>query len=172
MTPQLDLPPGLPVAALELPATPASARLARLYLRDCAATLAASSRLPRSVPAEPVPVVGEDVLDSVLDTATLLVSELVTNAVLHARTPLTLGLSLRGGPLRLLAWVEDSCLLLPQRRSYSPTSGTGRGIALVADLADSWGVDEVRCGKRVWFTLELHSRERSVEFDLDAVEAL
>jgi PAS domain S-box-containing protein len=47
--------------------------------------------------------------------------------------------------------VEDRGLQAPSRRSYSDSSGTGRGLAMVEDTVRSWGVEELEDGKVVWF---------------------
>lgn len=93
----------------------------------------------------------EDVLDPVL----LLVSELVTNAVLHATGPVRLGVARNGAGVRVQ--VADASPVLPVRRRSSASATTGRGIALLDDLADAWGVDRPGTGKVLWFTLSATS---------------
>jgi anti-sigma regulatory factor (Ser/Thr protein kinase) len=88
-----------------------------------------------------------------IDTATLLVSELVTNAVLHARSSSELALRRIGGRLRVE--ITDASAVGPTRRSYPPDAGTGRGMMLVEALAVRWGSERDGDGKRVWFELEL-----------------
>ncbi|MDQ4070984.1 MAG: PAS domain S-box protein [Actinomycetota bacterium] len=86
------------------------------------------------------------------DGATLLVSEVVTNAVLHAGSELRL----RCRPTRFGVRVEvsDRSPLIPSVRHYEPEATTGRGLALVSALATSWGVDRDGDGKTVWFELD------------------
>lgn len=98
------------------------------------------------------------------DTAVLLVSELVTNAVLHARTDGTgvaLQLELRGIWLRIE--VHDADPRGPQPRTPSGLDESGFGFVLVDSLADSWGVRETEHGKAVWVELDtrLDSERRS-----------
>jgi anti-sigma regulatory factor (Ser/Thr protein kinase) len=88
-----------------------------------------------------------------VDTATLLVSELVTNAVLHARSASELVLRRSGDRLRFE--ISDTSAAAPTRRSYSADAGTGRGMMLVEALAVRWGSERDGEGKRVWFELEL-----------------
>ena len=88
-----------------------------------------------------------------VDTVTLLVSELVTNAVLHARSASRLVLRQTGGNLRVE--IGDDSAATPTRRSYAADAGTGRGMMLVEALASRWGSDRVGDGKRVWFELPL-----------------
>ena len=77
----------------------------------------------------------------------LLTSELVTNAVLHARTPMTCGIAVTAD--LVLVVVGDNNPVLPE-----PSKEPGRGLHLVASLASSWGVRPgADGGKAVWFTL-------------------
>jgi PAS domain S-box-containing protein len=89
---------------------------------------------------------------SVRETAELLVSELVTNAVLHAATEIEVRLRARAGGFE--AAVGDGRPdrpLVPQRPQYF--SGTGRGLAVVARLAGRHGVHTEGGRKWVWFEL-------------------
>lgn len=88
----------------------------------------------------------------VVATAVLLTSELVSNAVTHGRGAPVLGVTLGGGELRVS--VADSERAVPSVVPVDVTALGGRGMLLVEELADSWGVDEVPgCGKCVWFLL-------------------
>jgi anti-sigma regulatory factor (Ser/Thr protein kinase) len=93
--------------------------------------------------------------DEFADDAVLLLSELVTNAVLHARTVIEVRIALHGDVLRVE--VADNDLRLPTVRHYSVLSGTGRGLALVAHTAKQWDVEPLPSGKRIWFELEASS---------------
>src|SRR3954447_17397598 len=86
-----------------------------------------------------------------VDTATLLISELVTNAVLHARSAPEVILVAEGAMLRVE--VYDQSPILPARRHYGLQAGTGRGIVLVEEMASEWGAEATRSGKVVWFEL-------------------
>jgi anti-sigma regulatory factor (Ser/Thr protein kinase) len=99
------------------------------------------------------------------ETATLLVSELVTNAMLHARTELHLTLRLAAGRLRLE--VHDGSPRLPGRKRYSADSGTGRGLFLVEELSAAWGADHTAAGKRVWCEIGLADEQRDAASSLD-----
>jgi anti-sigma regulatory factor (Ser/Thr protein kinase) len=90
------------------------------------------------------------------DTALLLVSELVTNAVVHARTEITLAIRYEGGLLTVE--VRDGSDRVPVRRGVTATTLTdGRGLNLIADLSDDWGIRRTPGrGKVVWFTLSAH----------------
>ena len=89
--------------------------------------------------------------DGFVDASRLLVSELVTNAVLHARTEFTLVLRLIRGGVRVE--VHDGSQAVPVVRHYEDEAMTGRGLALVDQLAARWGVEESGAGKVVWFEL-------------------
>jgi anti-sigma regulatory factor (Ser/Thr protein kinase) len=90
----------------------------------------------------------------VVDDVELLVSELVTNAVLHARSRARLTIEERGSRLRVS--VADESATEPRLRDYGPESVTGRGILLVDRLSEQWGVEhDDGDGKRVWFEVGL-----------------
>ncbi|CAN5693694.1 hypothetical protein BH24ACT3_BH24ACT3_10680 [soil metagenome] len=91
-------------------------------------------------------------LHEAADAAVLLLSEVVTNAVLHAATDLTIAVSRRDGVLRVE--VRDGSPRLPNVRSYDVEAATGRGLAMVELLARSWGVDARVDGKVVWFEVD------------------
>jgi anti-sigma regulatory factor (Ser/Thr protein kinase) len=90
-------------------------------------------------------------LDGLVDTARLLTSELVTNAVLHARTEVTLGVEEHGPGVRIS--VRDLSPVTPSLRHHSTLSTTGRGLRLLDQLADEWNVVDHKRGKTIWFTL-------------------
>jgi anti-sigma regulatory factor (Ser/Thr protein kinase) len=85
------------------------------------------------------------------ETARLLVSELVANAVTHAGTVVTLQLDL--SPSRLRVEVRDRADGHPRPRQPRHDDPTGRGLMIVDALADRWGVDATPPGKTVWFEL-------------------
>jgi anti-sigma regulatory factor (Ser/Thr protein kinase) len=90
----------------------------------------------------------------------LLLSELVTNAVVHAGTDVEVRLTSNEGVLRVE--VSDGNPRLPAARRPSALAGTGRGLHLVQALASSWGVVPVAGGKMVWFEvgIAMHSADR------------
>ena len=114
------------------PGTPASAGRARKFV---ASALAAAHR------------------DEAAEVAVLLASELVTNAILHAGT--VIEVVVRVLPDRLALEVHDQGPGQPVRRRYSATSGTGRGLVLVDELARDWGTVLTGAGKFVWCELDL-----------------
>jgi len=92
-------------------------------------------------------------LEHLTDAATLLVSELATNAVLHARTPFGVRLERDGETLRIT--VLDCSRAGPVRRAHGVGAGTGRGLTLVGTLAEAWGTrtDVQPWTKAVWCEL-------------------
>jgi anti-sigma regulatory factor (Ser/Thr protein kinase) len=93
-------------------------------------------------------------LDGLVDSATLLVSEVATNVVLHARTDFEVRVEQRGDRVRVS--VSDGSDRSALRRRYGLEAGTGRGLALVETLSAQWGVDpaEAPWSKTVWFELD------------------
>ena len=85
-----------------------------------------------------------------LETASLLVTEIVTNAVLHAVAPMTLRVEVSADVVRIE--VRDGSKLSPRVHAFSATAATGRGLRLLESLATRWGVrPEPGGGKVVWF---------------------
>ncbi|MEU5536412.1 ATP-binding protein [Streptomyces sp. NPDC020362] len=104
---------------------------------------------------------GEWALDDLADTAELLVSELVTNALRHTRGPLRLNLRLRHS--RLLCEVEDTESAHPARNDVDSEAESGRGIELLDLLADAWGSIRTATGKTMWFELQAEDRLRGAQ---------
>ena len=90
--------------------------------------------------------------EDLVDVATLLVSEVVTNSVLHAGTEIRLTCS-QASPGGVRIEVFDRSPLLPSVRHYDAEATTGRGLDLVSTLADCWGIHCEDDGKAVWFEL-------------------
>jgi anti-sigma regulatory factor (Ser/Thr protein kinase) len=94
-------------------------------------------------------------LDAVTGDAELLVSELVTNAILHARSPARVNVERDDSVVRVA--VCDGSSATPRVRDYGPNAVTGRGMFLVDRIARRWGVDVDGNGKCVWFEVEARS---------------
>ena len=118
-------------AVLQLPAAAASVPLARRHVAA---------------------VVEQLDLGDFADTAALVVSELVTNAVRHAGTELQLTVVADGDVVRIE--VEDGSATLPQSRISGLYDAGGRGLPLVEALADRWGSESTSTGKLVWAELD------------------
>lgn len=102
---------------------------------------------------------------AVVERASLLVSEAVTNAILHAGTPILLTCSWTASSVRVE--VHDGSPVPPGVRHYHAEASTGRGLSLVAALASRWGVDATDNGKTLWFELGTST----VGSEVGAVEA-
>lgn len=127
-------------ARQRLPADPASARSARRFV---ATTLASWG------------------CGDIEDEALLLVSELVTNALIHARTEVEVALRLR--PDRLRVEVVDFGTDGVRRRDATSEAQSGRGMALTEALASAWGIDYVLAGKIVWFEMACRNTRSTAE---------
>lgn len=139
-----DLPgEGLQTATVVLEDSPRAAGDARRFLRDRLRTWR--------------------VADEVIETAQLLVSELVTNAVVHAGTTSVLTATLLDD--RLTVRVRDrgrgsgsgsGPVLLPDD---DPTKVFGRGLVLVDALSDRWGTERDDQGSTSWFALVVRAEQ-------------
>lgn len=118
----------LPVSSTRLPAHPTSSRAARRFVAEALARWGCADAA---------------------DDATLLVSELVTNAIIHARTPVDLIVRRTKGAVRIE--VLDDGEGIPEPRVTPPDAPAGRGLGLVQAVASRWGVEERPPGKSVWF---------------------
>lgn len=92
-------------------------------------------------------------LPEIVDTAVLLASELITNAVLHGRSEVELTVEISGAGVKVSA--ADMNSRLPVMQSTDELALDGRGIAIVDLLSTAWGVTATEDGKIVWFCLEL-----------------
>ncbi|MEV4575767.1 ATP-binding protein [Nonomuraea jabiensis] len=88
-------------------------------------------------------------LQQACEYAELLISELVTNAVRHARGLVRMSLSAADGLLR--CEVEDSSPVPPSPRAASCDDEGSRGLLLVEVLSSGWGSVPTGRGKLVWF---------------------
>lgn len=140
----------MPHAEVTLPGAPSSVPTARRFVES---TLSSWGRPEQSW------------------TAALLVSELSANCTLHARTEFTVRVELQEEQVRLQ--VTDGSLRAPAVRDYGTTATTGRGLQLVAELSNDWGVDLHDDGKTVWVLLRQAESApgHDAEDDLD-VDAL
>lgn len=134
---------------LELIPVPGSAPRARAALRDTVRDSAYADRL---------------------DDAEMALSELVTNAVLHARDTFAVVVVLDSTALRVS--VQDPCPVSPSFSMLDPTAVTGRGLMLVSAVADRWGVDPAAGGgKTVWFEMSATGVEHGQQADVNALLA-
>jgi two-component sensor histidine kinase len=126
---------------LRLAAEATAPRRARDFLAAACAAWRAD-RLIESVAVE----------TALIETAGLVLSELVSNAVLYAGTELDVELRLSGGWLTLS--VRDGGAGMPRLRNPKPGAIGGHGLDIVSRLTDSWGVSpDPTGGKTVWCAL-------------------
>ncbi|MDF3301031.1 SpoIIE family protein phosphatase [Streptomyces tropicalis] len=90
-----------------------------------------------------------------VDSAVLLLSEMLTNVLVHTDTDALLLAEVAGeeGERRLRVEVSDSGDDLPHKRRPGELASSGRGLVLIELLADAWGVDPRGHGKTIWFEL-------------------
>jgi anti-sigma regulatory factor (Ser/Thr protein kinase) len=128
----------------QLPSSVSSPQLARAFLRSTLATWN---------------------LDGFGSVTELLVTELVANVVTHVGAAMTLRVS--RGPARMRVEIDDASTEMPVVRHPDAAEEHGRGVLLVDQLANDWGVEQHDDGKTVWFELdvstateEVHGHER------------
>jgi anti-sigma regulatory factor (Ser/Thr protein kinase) len=97
----------------------------------------------------------DDQPDDVRETAALLTSELVTNAVIHTQHPFELNVERLEDRIRVT--VADASPDEPVVRDIDPARERGQGLIIVRALATVWGVGRQPNGKSVWFVLRLAS---------------
>ena len=131
--------------------------------RDGAAAappLAADAQMPHRLDSIPAArsflaklLDGWGVADQVIDDASLLATELMSNAVEHGSGAVTLEIAVHDGLLRV--GVHDRAVELPVMGDVTETGLDGRGIWLVQSIAHDWGSDSSgeEPGKTVWFEL-------------------
>ncbi|WP_329119860.1 ATP-binding SpoIIE family protein phosphatase [Streptomyces sp. NBC_01465] len=90
-----------------------------------------------------------------VDSAELMVSEMVTNVLVHTDGDAALVATATGelGARRLRVEVADASDELPHKRRPGEMASSGRGLVLMEMLADAWGVDPRGAGKSIWFEL-------------------
>jgi anti-sigma regulatory factor (Ser/Thr protein kinase) len=98
--------------------------------------------------------------DDAEDLALLLTSEVVSNAVRHAATELSVRLCLDDEATTLRIEVGDGDARLPAIQRPSSDATGGRGLLLVEALSQRWGAERVGAGKVVWFELGAQRRPR------------
>jgi anti-sigma regulatory factor (Ser/Thr protein kinase) len=114
------------------------------------------------LPAEPtaaavargiVEAVGSDLPESILIDAKLLTTEVVTNAIRHARGTQVVVMRIRRNNLVRVEVVDQGPMFDPQPQTTSARAGGGQGLVIVGAVANAWGVEPDEAGKKVWFEL-------------------
>ena len=123
-------PVGVQPDGIVLPASVESSRLAR-------------RRVERFADAERIERV---------DALSVIVSELVTNAVMHGNEPIVLHLARRGHVVRVEVTDCGTDANRVRFRAVDPARPGGRGLRIVAAFADEWGVERTNAGTVVWAT--------------------
>ena len=147
------------VAVRYLPVKPISAPIARAWLGDLVEVWITAGQLQDT----------PDTRDGV-DTATLLLTELLSNALRHGEDTIRVSAELTGTVLR--ADVFDTSHRMPGVRALEGGDTSGRGLRLVESLSDDWGVTLRERGKSVWFQLDLAGAPRDEADLLAAFEQL
>lgn len=93
-----------------------------------------------------------------VDVARLLISELATNALTHARSAFAVTASESDGMIHVE--VRDACRAQPTLLSRRPTDEHGRGLQLLRALSAEWGIVDETPGKMVWFDLRCQDNGR------------
>jgi anti-sigma regulatory factor (Ser/Thr protein kinase) len=90
---------------------------------------------------------------TVRSDACLILSEIVTNAVVHARTMITIAIECDHNAVAVA--VTDNSSEAPQRKHHDDLDESGRGLLLIEELATSWGYDTSSDGegKVIWFRI-------------------
>jgi anti-sigma regulatory factor (Ser/Thr protein kinase) len=91
----------------------------------------------------------EQVTPPILHDSLLLASEMVTNVIRHAGTPLTLCVVIHRGYLRMT--VTDGALPFDAKPGVGSADGeSGRGIGIIESLSRTWGIGTTPIGKSIW----------------------
>jgi anti-sigma regulatory factor (Ser/Thr protein kinase) len=95
--------------------------------------------------------------DSTQEAISLIVSELATNAIVHAATSFTVAVQRTTGSVRLEVRDQSDVELAPADTAPPPSELHGRGLFIVTQLASAWGVTPAagERGKTVWVTIPL-----------------
>jgi DNA-binding NarL/FixJ family response regulator len=87
-----------------------------------------------------------------IELVELLVSELVTNSIIHARSDVEVSVTVASDVARVS--VFDSSFDPPVRKTVRPDGASGRGLVMLDALASAWGISYVPGGKSVWFEIK------------------
>ena len=107
------------------------------------ASVSAARRFARAIVAEAAP--------DAIEPVQLMVSELATNSIMHARSEFELTIVVDSETIQVE--VADFSPGVPAMRAPGPDALSGRGLRIVDLLSDAWEVRETVRGKTVWFTI-------------------
>jgi anti-sigma regulatory factor (Ser/Thr protein kinase) len=114
------------------------------------------------LPAEPtaaavaraiLEAVGSDLPEPIVVDAKLLTTEVVTNAIRHARGTQAVIVRVRRNNYVRVEVVDQGPMFDPQPQTNRTRAGSGRGLMVVDAVANAWGVEPDEAGKKVWFEL-------------------
>lgn len=97
--------------------------------------------------------IDETPLTDLIDEALLLVTELVTNAIVHAGTDIELHVETTAETIRVEVIDQSPGVMAVVQANPNETREGGRGLLLIDALADEWGTRHFGWGKSVWFRL-------------------
>lgn len=106
-----------------------------------------------------------DVADELVERATLCVSELATNAVVHGGSTLEVTVELDDGVVTVLVTDSGGNNAVRRVPGEDPELVSGRGLALVEGLSSSWGSEQGAQGTTVWFELDAAEDEDTSRTD-------
>lgn len=132
------------VASAAYQPEPAAVAAARQFVRETLQSWLANRPAPES--------------RVLVDDAVLLTSELVTNAVVHAGTPVEVTCKLAGAGVEVVVRDSHPARMVPglaHRESVPAERTSGRGLLLPSALASAWGVTYGQAAKAVWFRIGL-----------------
>jgi hypothetical protein len=124
--------PGLWHGEIGLAGEPTSAREARAFVRSS---------------------IGDEVSGSALQDVLLVASEMVSNVIRHAQTPLTLSLELHSSYVRLA--VTDGEPPFDAVAETAVDAESGRGMGIIGSISRGWGVGDTPIGKSIWAEIPL-----------------
>jgi anti-sigma regulatory factor (Ser/Thr protein kinase) len=154
---------------IQLPANAKAAGAARDHVRRCVRAwnaMAAATRAADTICGRDTAVNGSlydnskrwaapaSISDDATDTAILLTSEMVTNALTHGESPVTVAVSWSVEQLRVEVHDRSRYLPAPWPARIAVDDEAGRGLLLVDTLATDWGFYRTPGGKAVYFTLD------------------
>jgi two-component sensor histidine kinase len=100
------------------------------------------------------------------DAVALLTAEVVTNAILHAVSPVTVTVAVNSQEVARIS-VHDDDPRRPVVHNHGADASTGRGMRLVEAISAAWGAEVEPIGKTVWFEVPVHASAAETEPSFD-----
>ena len=127
--------------------------VARVQWADVARTFRGTREDPRAARRFVLEMLGPWREEQLAQDAALVVTELATNAVLHAGSAFTVSLALSADAIRIS--VRDTAPLGPSGGDAWLPAAPGHGLGVIAAIATRWGFETLAGGKAVWAELPL-----------------